>query len=230
MLINLWILPIAIAYLLGSVPFGYLLVRIFRKQDIRSTGSGNIGATNVARSGARGLGLATLLLDLGKAYAGVTIARALAVHALGAANAGGIYDVEVAAGVAAICGHVYPVWLGFKGGKGVASALGVFLALSWPSAIAILLVFIVVVALSRYVSLASIAGAATFPLFGFHFVERHTPMVWFGFLFIPALVIVKHHGNIRRLVRGTENRFGAKDKAGGKRGTDPDDAMRKAGA
>ena len=202
---NPWILSISIAYLLGSIPFGYLLVRIFRKQDIREQGSGNIGATNVARSGAKGLGVATLLLDLGKAYAGVMIARYLAP---------GMYDVAVAAGVAAVAGHVFPVWLGFRGGKGVASALGVFLALTWPSGLAIFLVFVAVFALTRYVSLASIVGSASFPLFGFHFVNPWTPMVVFGFLFIPLLVIVKHHANIRRLLNGTESRFGSKSGSG----------------
>ena len=208
-----WIVAISIAYLLGSIPFGYLLVRIFRKEDIREQGSGNIGATNVARSGAKGLGAATLLLDLGKAYAGVMIAAQVA----GRAGLGpvGTYDVEVAAAVAAVIGHVFPVWLGFRGGKGVASALGVFLALNWPSAVAILLVFVVIFALTRYVSLASIVGSASFPLFGFHFVTLRTPMVVFGFLFIPLLVLVKHHGNIRRLLDGTESRFGTRaEKAG----------------
>ena len=209
---NHWVAPIAIAYLLGSIPFGYLLVRLFLQQDIRATGSGNIGATNVARSGAKGLGIATLLLDLAKAYAGVAIARALALHALGPGNATEVYDIEVAAAVAAICGHVFPVWLRFKGGKGVASALGVFLALSWQSAVAALLVFVVIFAISRYVSLASVIGSATFPLIGFHFVAQRTPVVWFGFIFIPALILVKHHGNIRRLLNGTENRFGSKKK------------------
>ena len=202
---NPWIVSIVIAYLLGSIPFGYLLVRIFRKQDIREQGSGNIGATNVARSGSKGLGLATLLLDLGKAYVAVAIAQHLAP---------GMYDVAVAAAVAAVVGHVFPVWLGFRGGKGVASALGVFLALTWPSALAVLLVFIAMFALTRYVSLASIVGSAAFPLFGFHFVGLRTPMVIFGFLFIPLLVIVKHHGNIRRLLSGTESRFGSSTKAG----------------
>jgi len=197
---NPWIASISVAYLLGSIPFGYLLVRIFRNEDIRQHGSGNIGATNVARSGAKGLGLATLLLDLGKAYAAVAIAR----HA-GAGN----YDIEVAAAVAAVMGHVFPVWLGFRGGKGVASALGVFLALTWPSAVGTLLVFAAVFALTRYVSLASIVGSAAFPLFGFHFVALRTPMVVFGFLFIPLLVIVKHHANIGRLTKGTESRFGS---------------------
>jgi glycerol-3-phosphate acyltransferase PlsY len=196
---NPWILPISIAYLLGSIPFGYLLVRIFKKEDIREKGSGNIGATNVARSGAKGLGLATLLLDLGKAYAGVAIAEHLVP---------GNFDVAVGAAVAAVVGHVFPVWLGFRGGKGAASALGVFLALTWPSAVGILLVFAVVFALTRYVSLASIASAASFPLFGFYFVQARTPMVVFGFLFIPLLVIAKHHENIRRLLNGTESKFG----------------------
>jgi glycerol-3-phosphate acyltransferase PlsY len=196
---NPWLLSISIAYLLGSIPFGYVLVRLFRREDIREQGSGNIGATNVARSGGTKLGVVTLLLDIGKAYAAVVIAR----HLLP-----GAYDVQVAAAVAAVMGHVYPVWLGFRGGKGVASALGVFLALTWPSAVGILLVFAVVFALTRYVSLASIVGSATFPLFGFFFVSQHTLMVRFGFLFIPLLIIVKHHGNIRRLLSGTESRFG----------------------
>ena len=203
---NPWVLSISIAYLLGSIPFGYILVRLFRKQDVREQGSGNIGATNVARSGGTKLGVVTLLLDVGKAYAAVEIARHLA------AGAGGVvmYDVMVAAAIAAVMGHMFPVWLGFRGGKGAASALGVILAMTWPSAVGILMVFIVVFALTRYVSLASIIGSATFPLFGFYFVAQHTLMVKFGFLFIPLLIIVKHHDNIRRLMNGTESRFGVK--------------------
>lgn len=196
-----WLISIPLAYLLGSIPFGYVLVKIFRKQDIRSTGSGNIGATNVARSGAKGLAIATLLLDLGKAYAAVKLAQHIAP---------GNYDLAVAAAVAAILGHCFPVWLGFHGGKGVASALGVFLALTPASALAILIVFIVIFATTRYVSLASIIAAASFPIFGFHFVPIRTPIVIAGFLFIPLLIIVKHHQNIRRLLSGTENRFGSR--------------------
>lgn len=198
---NAWPISILIAYLLGSIPFGYLLVRIFRKQDIRSTGSGNIGATNVVRSGAKGLGIATLLLDCGKAFAAVKIAQHLAP---------GNYDLAVIAAVAAILGHVFPVWLKFRGGKGVASALGVFLALSWPAGLIVFGVFVVVFLISRYVSLASIIASALLPPVALYFIPQHTRVVVAGLIFIPLLIIVKHHGNIRRLLAGTENRFGSK--------------------
>jgi len=198
---NPWLISIPVAYLLGSIPFGYILVKFFLHKDIRSTGSGNIGATNVVRSGAKGLGIATLLLDCAKAFLAVKIAQHFAP---------GNYDLAVTAAVAAILGHVYPVWLRFRGGKGVASALGVFLALTPPAAGCIFAVFLVVFLLTRYVSLASIIGAATFPLFGLHFVSIRTPIVLTGFLFIPLLIIFKHAANIRRLLAGTENRFGAK--------------------
>jgi len=196
---NPWFLSIPLAYLLGSIPFGYLLVRIFRNEDIRTTGSGNIGATNVIRSGAKGLGIATLLLDLGKAFLAVEIARFLAPAD---------YDLAVVCGIAAILGHVFPIWLGFRGGKGVASALGVFLALTWPSALCILAVFLVIVAFTRFVSLASILAAAALPFFAFHFVASRTPIVIAGFLLMPLIIILKHHQNIRRLLAGTESRFG----------------------
>jgi acyl phosphate:glycerol-3-phosphate acyltransferase len=201
---NPWLLSIPLAYLLGSIPFGYLLVKIFRKQDIRATGSGNIGATNVARSGAKGLGIATLLLDCGKAFLAVKIAQHIAPDN---------YDLAVVAAVAAILGHVFPIWLGFRGGKGVASALGVFLALSPAAAGCTFAIFLVIFLITRYVSLASIIGSAFFPLFGLYFVPVHTPIVITGFLFIPILIIIKHHENIRRLLAGTENRFGKKKAA-----------------
>jgi len=201
---NSWIISMTTAYLLGSIPFGYLLVRTFKHEDIRKTGSGNIGATNVLRSGAKGLGIATLLLDLGKACGAVWIAMLIAP---------GNYDLAVASGVAAVVGHVFPVWLGFRGGKGVASALGVFLALTWPSALCILSVFIVVVMLTRFVSLASIIAAATLPFFAYYFVPERSPIVISGFLFLSVLIIGKHHQNIRRLLAGTESRFGSR-KAG----------------
>jgi len=201
---NPWLLSIPLAYLLGSIPFGYLLVKIFLKQDIRATGSGNIGATNVARSGAKGLGIATLLLDCGKAFLAVKIAQHLAP---------GNYDLAVVAAVAAILGHVFPIWLGFRGGKGVASALGVFLALSPAAAGCTFAIFLVIFLFTRYVSLSSIIGSAFFPFFGLFFVPVRTPIVIAGFLFIPLLIIVKHHENIRRLLAGTENRFGKKKAA-----------------
>jgi glycerol-3-phosphate acyltransferase PlsY len=198
---NPWLISIPLAYLLGSIPFGYILVRVFRKEDIRAIGSGNIGATNVVRSGARGLGIATLLLDLGKAYLAVRIAQHLAP------NDG---DLATIAAVAAILGHVFPIWLDFRGGKGVASALGVFLALSPATALSIFLVFLAVVLLTRIVSLASILAAATIPLLMLYLAPARSPIVLFAFLFIPLLVIVKHHANIRRILAGTESRFGSK--------------------
>lgn len=199
---NPWLISIPAAYLLGSIPFGYLLVLIFRHEDIRATGSGNIGATNVARSGAKGLGILTLLLDLGKAFVAVRIAQHFAP---------GVSDLAVCAAVAAILGHVFPVWLGFSGGKGVASALGIFLALNWQSALCIFGVFLVVVLLTRYVSLASILAAAALPLFALcFFLRRPDAIVVGGFVLISLIVILKHHANIQRLLSGTESRFGSK--------------------
>ncbi len=198
---NPWLISIPLAYLLGSIPFGYILVRVFRKEDIRTTGSGNIGATNVVRSGAKGLGIATLLLDLGKAYLAVRIAQHLAPND---------WDLATIAAVAAILGHVFPLWLRFRGGKGVATALGVFLVLVPMATLCILAIFAAVFALTRYVSLASVLAAASFPLFAFFFVHHPSPLVIFGCLFIPALVCIKHHSNIRRLLAGTESRFGTR--------------------
>jgi len=193
---------------LVSIPIAYLLGRIFRNEDIRATGSGNIGATNVARSGAKGLGFATLVLDLGKGVVAVIAAFLIAKHfGLDRAHA---FDLAMAAAIAAVLGHIFPIWLGFRGGKGVATALGVFLALSPALALCLLAVFVVVIALTRYVSLASIFASASVPLFALHFAHRMSPIVLFGFLFIPALVIAKHHANIRRLIAGTENRVGKK--------------------
>jgi glycerol-3-phosphate acyltransferase PlsY len=198
---NPWLLSISIAYLLGSIPFGYLLVRIFRKEDIREKGSGNIGATNVARSGAQRAGLATLLLDLGKAYAAVVMRRAASC-----AEARMTlpwprpwrpsWATSFPCGWASAEARARPArWASSSRSPGRRPWES-----SWSSS---------VFALTRYVSLASIAGAASFPLFGFHFVAQRTPMVVFGFLFIPLLDHLKHHDNIRRLMNGTESRFGA---------------------
>ncbi len=203
-----WLPTIVIAYLLGSIPFGYLLVRVFRKQDIRSIGSGNIGATNVARSGAKGLGIATLLLDCLKGVVAVLVAFAIA-HRFGL-DRSAAFDLASAAAIAAILGHVFPVWLAFRGGKGVATALGVFLVLSPRTVGGALLVFIAAFFLTRYVSLGSILSALSIPLFAAIFLTSRTPLVLLAFLFIPLLVVVKHHANIRRLLSGTESRFGAR--------------------
>ncbi len=200
---NLWLVLLPIAYLLGSIPFGYLLVRFVRHQDIREVGSGNIGATNVLRSGSKGLGIATLLLDLLKGFAAVILARHLAPSN---------YDLAVATAVAAVLGHVFPVWLRFHGGKGVATALGVFLALVPAAALISLGIFLAVVLLSRFVSLASLIAAAVMPVAGIALAPVRSPVVIGGFLFLALLIIVKHHANIRRLLAGTENRFGSSKK------------------
>lgn len=198
------LLILAIAYLLGSIPFGYILVLLFRKQDIRTTGSGNIGATNVVRSGAKGLGILTLLLDAAKGFAAVVVA----LH-----FSGGSYDYAALAAVTAMLGHVFPVWLRFRGGKGVATALGVFLALCWPAALCALAVFVVIVVLTRYVSLASIVGAATMPVFVLLFSSYRSPAFVSSILFAALLVIIKHRENIARLKAGNEHKFGSKKAA-----------------
>jgi glycerol-3-phosphate acyltransferase PlsY len=203
---NPWLISVPLAYLLGSIPFGYILVKVFRHEDIRATGSGNIGATNVARSGSKGLAIATLLLDLGKALLAVRIAQHLG-HGLGAP---GNWDLAVIAAVAAIVGHCFPVWLGFRGGKGAASALGLMLALEWRAGLSVFALFLVVVLVSHYVSLGSILGAASFPFFLLYFLPVHTPLIIAGVIFIAVLVIAKHQANIGRLMAGTESRFGTK--------------------
>lgn len=199
----------AIAYFLGSIPFGYLLVWAFRKEDIRQSGSGNIGATNVLRSGSRWLGISTLVLDLGKGFFAVEIGR----HLLGAN--GGVEPASIAA-LFAVIGHVFPIWLHGKGGKGVATALGVFLALAPFAALAALGVFIVIMILTRFVSLASILAAASFP--AWVWVLQHEAGIEYGHgnvfiaatILVPAVILIKHQKNIQRLVRGTEYRFGKK--------------------
>jgi acyl phosphate:glycerol-3-phosphate acyltransferase len=200
---------LAIAYLLGSIPFGYILVRLFLHQDIRATGSGNIGATNVARSGAKGLGIATLALDALKGVAAVLIAK----HFFAGTASLTIADLAALAALAAILGHMFPVWLGFKGGKGVATALGVYLALCWPAALCALAVFIVVLVLTKYVSLASVLGALTLPVFFFWLSSQHSAIISPSVLVISLLVIVKHHKNIMRLKSGTESKFGSGKKS-----------------
>ena len=189
-------LVIPLAYLLGSIPTGLLLARAFGV-DIRTTGSGNIGATNVYRTLGRKVGVMTLVGDCLKGVIPVLVARGLG------------FDVAwvAAIGFAAFIGHVYTMFLGFKGGKGVATALGVFLAVSPLAVLLALAVFAVVVGTWRYVSLASISAAAAMPLFVF-FLDGRTPVVLMT-VGIALLVVFKHKDNIQRLRAGTESKFKA---------------------
>src|SRR5208282_3958562 len=151
------LLVFVVAYLLGSIPVGYLLVRLFRHQDIRSMGSGNIGATNVLRTGGKGLGAATFLLDMLKGCAAVWLGEWAAAHVLLWAAP---RDIEALAALCAVLGHMFPVWLRFRGGKGVATGFGVFLVAAPLAALSAIVVFFVILALTRYVSLASVLASA----------------------------------------------------------------------
>jgi len=209
-----YIIVAAVSYLLGSIPFGYILVKLFLKQDIRATGSGNIGATNVART-APGLGIATLVLDALKGFLPVWFIGRYILISYNADVTGGAVLISLAA-LFAVAGHIFPVWLGFRGGKGVATATGVFLVLC-PQAVGLsLLVFLVVLVVTRYVSLASILATACFPLFAYALLRSaswNTKPVLLASVVISILIIVKHHENIRRLFSGTENKFGKKKAA-----------------
>jgi glycerol-3-phosphate acyltransferase PlsY len=187
----------AIAYVLGSIPFGYLLVRIFLGADVRTTGSGNIGATNVART-SPALGVATLAFDAVKGLAAVW----LALHFFPYAP-----ELAFLAAFSAICGHIFPVWLRFRGGKGVATGLGSFLLLTPKAILVAFVVFLITAAAFRYVSVASIMAAASLPLFSVLLREAATPLE-FVFVFLGSLlIVVKHQKNIRRLVQGVEPKF-----------------------
>jgi glycerol-3-phosphate acyltransferase PlsY len=199
----LW-LPLA-GYLLGSIPFGILLTRLFGGGDIRASGSGNIGATNVSRVAGPIPGVLTLILDGLKGAAAVWLAAHFS-------NSSAMW--MTAAGVAALIGHCFPVWLKFRGGKGVATAAGMFLALCWPAAVVAILVFVLVVFFFRFVSLGSIAAAAAMPLLIYvlwapHFSPHLAPpsSVTLGAFAAAMLVVYKHDGNIQRLVEGREPRF-----------------------
>jgi len=189
------------AYLLGSIPFGLLVTWLFGGTDVRQSGSGNIGATNVARVAGPLPGILTLVLDAAKGALAVWLAARFGDHTA---------RTMMFAGIAALLGHCFPVWLGFKGGKGVATGLGVFAALCPPAALASAVLFALVVVSLRIVSLASITAAAAMPLLVyFLWAPRHAPplVVSFGTLFAAALIIFKHNANLQRLVEGTEPRF-----------------------
>jgi acyl phosphate:glycerol-3-phosphate acyltransferase len=188
-------------YGIGSIPFGLLLTKLFGGKDVREHGSGNIGATNVSRVAGPVAGILTLLLDAAKGAAAVWLAGRFTDHEAGP---------TIFTGLAALLGHCFPVWLKFKGGKGVATALGVFLALCPLAAVAAFLVFILVVAFWRYVSLGSLSAAASMPLLMyFLWAPGHAPplAITLGTLFASALVFFKHDANLQRLHDGTEPKY-----------------------
>ena len=187
-----------IAYLLGSIPFGLLLTRLAGLGDIRKIGSGNIGATNVLRTGNKALAAATLLLDGGKGAAAVLIGNRFGI------------DMAVIAGAAALVGHIFPVWLRFKGGKGVATALGVLLAGAFPAGALACATWLAVAALTRYSSLAALIALAASPLYCWWLVDLQRAELA---LFIAVVVWLRHAANIRRLIRGEEPKIGKKEQA-----------------
>jgi acyl phosphate:glycerol-3-phosphate acyltransferase len=181
-------------YLCGSIPFGLILTRLAGTQDIRSVGSGNIGATNVLRTGRKGLAAATLLGDAIKGTAAVLIIR----HFWG-------LELAMIAGLGAFLGHLFPLWLGFKGGKGVATYIGVLLGLAWPIALAFCLIWLSAAALTRYSSLAALIASAAAPVL-LWITGAHAQALLFASL--TALLWIMHRGNIVRLWQGTESRIG----------------------
>lgn len=187
-------LTFVLAYLLGSIPFGVLITRALGLGDLRAIGSGNIGATNVLRTGNKGAAAATLLLDAAKGGVAVLVARALAGE-----------DAAMVAGLAAFLGHLFPVWIGFRGGKGVATFLGTMLALAWPVGIAACLTWLATAVAFRFSSLAALVAAASTPLWLWLFGRADA--IWLG-VALAALVFVRHHANIRRLIDGTEPKIG----------------------
>ena len=192
----------ALSYLLGSIPFGYLLVRIFRGEDVRSGGSGNIGATNVARR-SPALGVATLLLDAGKGFAAVLLANNLF------ANPHSRLSLTLAA-FFAVLGHLFPVWLKFRGGKGVATGFGSFVLIVPKSILCMIGIFVVVVAIFRYVSLGSVVAAALLPILAWGLHEYVQPRELLLIFATSILIIWKHRKNLSRIAAGTEPKLGAK--------------------
>jgi glycerol-3-phosphate acyltransferase PlsY len=186
-------------YLLGSIPFGVIATRLGGAGDVRSIGSGNIGATNVLRTGRRDLALITLLGDGGKGAAAVLLMLWLSGRPEAAAIAGG----------AAFLGHCFPVWLGFKGGKGVSTFFGTMIAIAWPAGLAAGATWIAVALVFRISSLAALTAAVLAPVYVFLFNQTPEAKLWMA-LFMAVLIFVRHHENIRRLLKGEEPRIGAR--------------------
>ncbi len=196
----------AVSYLLGSIPFGYLLVRIFRGEDVRKSGSGNIGATNVSRKSPV-LGILTLLLDALKGTAAVAASYKVADRMVAIPT----YEQMALAALFAVIGHMFPVWLKLRGGKGVATALGAFVVIAPKAVLVAAIIFIAVVAISRHVSLGSIIAVAAFPLAAWIIGQFHASPVGLAMMSLDSLLIIaRHRENIRRLLAGTESRIGAK--------------------
>jgi acyl phosphate:glycerol-3-phosphate acyltransferase len=206
---KIYLIVAVLAYLLGAIPFGLILVRLFRGTDVRQIGSGNIGATNVMRTGSKGLGIATLVLDAAKGYMAVLVAMWITAPRVHTDSMSPLYTAAGIAALFAMLGHIFPVWLGFKGGKGVATGVGVFLALVPKAVLIVLGLFVVIFAAFRYVSLASIIATAAFPVVAYALLSRESEQLMFMPFIVAAaaLIIVKHRQNIRRLLSGTEHRL-----------------------
>ena len=214
----------AASYLLGSIPFGYVLVRVFRGEDVRQSGSGNIGATNVSRK-SPALGILTLVLDALKGSAAVVLGMILSPplferipithipwrEVLPASTSPQLATWAALAALCAILGHMYPVWLKFRGGKGVATGLGAFAMIAPQAVLCAAAIFIIIVLLFRYVSLGSIVAVALFPTLTWTLREFGQKWQALAFISLSSLaIVVKHHENIHRLLTGKENRIGSK--------------------
>ena len=195
---------ILISYLLGSLPTGFLVGKYFKNIDLRTIGSGSTGATNVLRNIGKWPALFVFIIDVGKGLIAVTIAKGLANQGLIDSNQG---LIEVIAGISAISGHIWPIWLKGKGGKAVATGLGMFLALSWKVGLASLGVFLIVLAKSNFVSLSSISAALLLPIFMFFDLGNFVNPYFFISLIVSFLVIWKHRTNINRLIKGEESKI-----------------------
>ena len=201
---NISIIVIVISYLLGSLPTGFLIGKHLKNIDLRTIGSGSTGATNVLRNVGKWPALFVFIIDVGKGFIAVTIAKELANQGLIDSNQG---LIEVLAGISAISGHIWPIWLKGKGGKAVATGLGMFLALSWKVGLASLGIFLIVLAKSKFVSLSSISAALLLPIFMFFNLGNFIHPYFFISLIVSLLVIWKHRTNIHRLIKGEESKI-----------------------